>query len=173
MADAGLFAGRRVELVEGEIFRMSPQKSAHATALTLATALLVKKFPPGYAVRVQLPLAIDTKTELEPGIAVVRGQPRDHLKGHPSTAALVIEVADTSLQYDRTTKSRLYAKAGIPDYWIIDLVHRHIEVRRQPARVPKKLEGEEYGLISIHRMRETVHPLAAPEMKIAVKDLLP
>ena len=111
-------------------------------------------------------LGIDETTELEPDIAVARGQARDYKAAHPSTAALVIEVAETSLEYDRTTKARLCAMAGVPDYWIVDLIHRRLEIRRQPS-------GDEYGVISIHRAGEVVQPVAFARVRVAAKSLLP
>ena len=173
MAGIGLFERQRVELVEGEILRKSPHRPRHATAIVLASALLQRRLPRSFAVRVQSPLAIDSESEPEPDVAVIRGHHRDFLKRHPSTADLVIEIADSSLSYDRTTKARLYARCGVPDYWIVDLVHGCLEVRREPAPVRKGGTRAEYGLISIHRPGAFVRPLLAPKVRLAVKDLLP
>jgi Uma2 family endonuclease len=102
MIDAGIFApGERVELLDGEIIDISPQKSGHTTAVRLTEEALRAVFGAGFEVRTQMPLALDSYSEPEPDVAVVPGSPRDYRDAHPSSALLVVEVTDSTLAYDR------------------------------------------------------------------------
>src|SRR5215468_2290997 len=132
MGEIGLFEDKRVELIEGEVIEMSPIYSPHATSVTLAGDVLRAIFGKGWVVREEKPLSLGDDSDPEPDIALVEGKARDFKDAHPTTAALVIEVADSSLSYDRSRKASLYAKAGIPDYWILNLQDRQIEVHRRP-----------------------------------------
>ncbi len=174
MAELGFFEGQRVELIEGEVIRMSPVGPQHGTAIVVITDVLNRLFrPPQYTVRVQLPLAIGRKSEPEPDLAVVHGGLRDFKAQHPSTASLVIEVAESSLSYDRGTKASLYAKAGVAEYWIVDLIHRRLEVRREPVVMPEKRHGHGYAVRSRHGEDDTVECLLLAGVQVAVRDLLP
>jgi Uma2 family endonuclease len=117
MADMGLFDGRHVELIAGDVIEMSPMGPAHRTAVVLTGDRLRQAFGPEYFINVQSPLDAGEPSEPEPDIAVIKGQVRDYKQAHPTTAALIVEVADTSLLYDRTVKASLYAKVGIGEYW--------------------------------------------------------
>ena len=164
---AGVFGpGDRVELLEGEIIEMSPEKSRHAAAVDLALEALRRAFGPAYTIRVQHPLAVSDTSEPEPDLAVVPGTARDYVDHHPTGAALVVEVSDTSLEYDRTRKARTYAQAGIADYWVVNLVDAVLEVRRDPG-----LDG--YASLSRLKSDAAVSPLSAPSARVAVADLLP
>jgi Uma2 family endonuclease len=164
MAASGLFEpGRRVELIDGFIFDMTPQSSFHATAVHLAAAVLRASLP-GVYLRIQSPLALGADSLPEPDVAAVPGSPRDYLESHPATALLVVEVADSSLPHDRQRKLPLYAGAGIPETWI--LTRNGLEVYRQP-------EGAEYRSVRVLRRGDTVATLANPDGVIAVADLLP
>ncbi len=173
MAQAGLFQGQRVELVDGEVLRTSPQGSPHATAVSLITHLITGLLDKNYSARVQVPLALGDDTEPEPDFAVVRGSPRQYAHSHPSTASLIIEVSDTTLHYDRTIKSGIYARAGVAEYWILDLGHRRLEICREPMVLPGKRGGHGYKVRSKHGEDEKVSPVFAPEIEISVADLLP
>nr|WP_272503655.1 Uma2 family endonuclease [Salinibacter ruber] len=165
LAEAG-FLGEDdpVELIEGEIIRMSPQNTPHAVAVRLVRRVLQRIFPGDkYLVDEQLPLALGPHSEPEPDVSVVEGQPRDFLDDHPSSAVLVVEVADASLQFDRTRKRTLYARHDLPEYWIVDLVDRQLEVHRRPA-------GTSYAEITVHTAGETV---SLRDRSIAAADLLP
>lgn len=167
MAEAGILRPEdRVELIDGEILTMAPQKSPHATAMQLAQEALREAFGAGFVVRPQLPLVLDELNEPEPDLAVVRGEPRDYRDAHPTTALLVVEVAESSLGFDRGVKSRLYAHAGIPEYWIVDLAGGALEVLRSPA-------GGEYRERRVLHHGASIAPLARPDTPIAVADLLP
>jgi Uma2 family endonuclease len=164
---AGMFPpGERVELIDGEILQMTPQGSPHATAIQLMENALRTAFGPGFSVRQQLPLALDPRSEPEPDVAVVAGNPRDYRDRHPGGALLAAEISDTTLEYDRQRKGAVYARAGIQDYWIVNLDDRSVEVYRDPGQAAYR---------SSHRYGEGDHisPLAALKAKIAVADILP
>jgi Uma2 family endonuclease len=173
MTEAGLFVGTRVELLEGEIFDMSAVYAPHATSVTLTSDLLREAFGKGWVIRVQQPLSLSERSEPEPDVAVVAGKPRDFKQAHPGSAALVIEVADSSLKYDRESKASLYAKAGLADYWIVNVLDRQVEVHRRPGADNNAEFGYSYADKMTFRESETIAPLAKPKVKITVADLLP
>jgi Uma2 family endonuclease len=173
MGEIGFFEDKRVELIEGEVIEMSPIYSPHATSVTLAGEVLREIFGKGWVIREEKPLSLGANSDPEPDIALVAGKIRDFEKAHPSTAALVIEVADSSLSYDRTRKASLYAKAGIPDYWFLNLQGRQIEVHRRPIADGAAEFGFSYGDKMIFKEGDSVRPLAKPKASIAVADLLP
>lgn len=167
MVETGIFAPEdRLELLEGEIIAMAPQKSRHATAIRLLEEALRRCFDSGYDIRSQLPLALDERSEPEPDITVVPGSPRDYRDAHPDTAVLIVEVADASLVYDRTRKLSAYARAGIPEYWILDLDGEVLEVCRQPL-------GDAYGERRILQRHQRITPLAGNGVEIGVAEVLP
>lgn len=168
-AEAGVFPpGERLELIDGEIYRMSPQKSLHTTGCELAEESLRGIFGTGYVVRGQKPLALGAASEPEPDVAVVRGRIRDFATQHPSTALLVVEVADSTAAFDTGRKAEMYARAGIPDYWVVVLPERALLVHRDPDPA-----SGQYRSITRHEETGTAAPLAAPGAIIRVADLLP
>jgi len=171
MAELGFFHGKRVELIEGEIIEISPMKTAHATALSLAIQILTEIFSKGFVTRAQLPMSFSKTNEPEPDVAIIKGSVRDFSTSHPKIAELIVEVSDTTLRYDRTVKAGLYAQNKIQDYWILNLKNRSLEVYRQPKK-DKKL-GFIYTEIQILTEDDAVSPLAAPAAKIKIADLLP
>ena len=174
MIDAGVLTPEdHVELIDGEIVTVTPRQSRHATAVRLAETALRQAFGEHVDVRTQLPLALDAASEPEPDVAVVSGSPRDYRDAHPSTALLVVEVADTSLLFDRTTKASLYARAGIADYWLLNLVDQIVEVHRTPQRSADAPPTSRYASVERYGPRDRVAPLARPDRFIAVEDLLP
>jgi Uma2 family endonuclease len=169
LADMGVFGPEeRLELVDGEILCMSPPKGPYATASDLTESALREVFRTGYRVRVQKPLTLGGISEPEPDIAVVRGAARDFVRSHPTTAELVVEVADTSLAFDRGPKAQLYARAGLPDYWVLNLPERVLEVYREPDAAT-----EQYRSVTRCEEADTIAALAAPDARIRVADLLP
>ena len=174
MVEAGVFPpGERAELIDGEVLQMTPQGSVHATAVRLAEDLLRIAFGPGHDVRVQMPLALDPSSEPEPDVAVVCGSPRDYRDAHPTSALLVVEVADTTLPYDRAQKGRVYARAGVAEYWIVNLSDRHVEVYRDPTSMPQAQYGWSFRSVLHFASGDHIAPLAAPQGRVAVADLLP
>ena len=172
--EIGLFGPEeRLELIEGEVIRKVPQNTPHATALLLATDLLRQAFGVGLHVRAQLPLAIGPRSEPEPDLAVVSGSPRDYEDAHPISARLVVEISDTTLRFDRTTKAGLYARAGVVEYWIVNLNERILEVHREPVSMPGRTLRHGYRVVTTLSELETVVPLEAPSISIRVSDLLP
>ncbi len=147
---------------------MSPQNGPHIAATLLIQAALASVFQSGWVILVQMPLVLDTGSKPEPDLAVVRGEPRDFVPGPPTTAELVVEVADTTLAFDLGRKAELYARAGIPEYWVLNLLDRVLVVHRRP-------DCSTGGFDEITRLAETalVSPLAAPTAAIPVRDLLP
>ena len=134
LIDAGMFRpGERLELLDGKLVVREPQGSLHATAVGLIEDALRACFGSGWVVRVQMPIALDDESEPEPDVAVVAGARRDYELSHPARPALVVEVSESSLGQDRGDKAGLYARAGVPEYWIVNLVSRCLEVRRDPA----------------------------------------
>jgi Uma2 family endonuclease len=172
MADAGLFREQRVELIEGEIFQMPAMKTPHAAALELGRVALERAFGRGHWIRVQLPLHLGPRSEPEPDIAVVAGGVRD-FSDHPSNALVVVEVSDATLSYDRRRKGSLYAKAGISDYWIVNLNRGQLEVYRQPIPDPSRRYGFGYSSVNLFGSTDSASLLAAPQARIQVADLLP
>jgi Uma2 family endonuclease len=174
-AKLGLFAPEeRLELIEGEVIRkVAPQLTPHATSTSLVEQALRTLCPRGHYIRIQLPLKLGTKSGPEPDIAVVVGGAREYAKQHPTTAALIVEVADSSLRLDRGTKAALYARANVPEYWILDLKNRVLEVCREPKRMEDQPLGHHYGSIMRYTEHDAVSPLLAPASPISVADLLP
>jgi len=173
IGEIGFFEDKRVELIEGEVIEIGPIYGPHATSVTLAGDVLRAIFGKGWVVREEKPLSLGDDSDPEPDIALVEGKARDFKDAHPTTAALVIEVADSSLLYDRSRKARLYAKSGILDYWILNLQDRQIEVHRRPIADAASEFGFSYGDKMIFKEDDSVTPIARPDVSIAVADLLP
>jgi Uma2 family endonuclease len=122
-----------VELLDGWILEMSPVGPPHATCVSLIVDALQQKLPSGWLIRAQSPITL-AAGEPEPDVTVVQGSIRDYRDRHPSgpDIGLLVEVADSSLQFDRLQKRPQYAAAGIPEYWIVNLVDRCLEVYSEP-----------------------------------------
>lgn len=168
MVESGILGpDDRLELIEGEILTMSPQNSPHVTGVQLVSEGLREAFRGReVVVRVQAPLALGEDSEPEPDVAVVAGNPRDFRAAHPRTALLVVEVSDTSLAFDRGRKKILYGRAGVAEYWLLNLIEGTLEVYREPA-------GDGYRTVTILRPGDEVRPLSASGPALAVDDLVP
>ncbi len=173
MGDAGLFENERVELIDGEIIVMSPQKGPHGGLIRKLNALFVRLIPTTHSVGVQPPLDLGLRFEPEPDISISTGAPGDFLQHHPKTAELVIEIANASVNYDRKNKGSLYAKAQIPEFWLINLIDKCVEVYRKPVKDRVQVFGYKYSSCRILRSGDSISPLCLPGVKIAVKELLP
>src|SRR5437660_11509790 len=133
LIDIGVFlSGEPLELLRGELIVSELQGSAHYTAIGLVEDALRAALGPGWLVRSQGPIEFDDESEPEPDIAVMRGDRRSYSHRHPSRPALVLEVAESSLAFDREHKGSLYARARLDDYWIVNLVDRVVEIYRRP-----------------------------------------
>jgi Uma2 family endonuclease len=173
MVEAGAFGPKdRVELLDGLLVVGEPQGHRHATVVVLVRRALERAFRRGCHVREEKPLALDALSEPEPDLAVVRGRPLDYLDAHPSSALLIVEVADTSLALDRLRKAELYARARVPEYWIVNLVDGVLEVYRRPARGRPPRGGWAYRQVRLLRRGMLVTPLGAPGARIRVARLL-
>ena len=165
LGELGIFEGRRAMLIHGSILEEGPMNPPHAIASTKTEDLIRDLFGRGYHVRVQKPMVFGLSIDPEPDVAVVRGRPADYTS-HPTTAALIVEVSDTSLKYDTTEKAMLYATAGIPEYWVLDLNARQLHVYRAPV------DGA-YTTTFAVPTEGTVVPLAVPDGSVKVVELLP
>lgn len=173
LVDLGLFHGDPVELIGGQLVVAEPQGSYHATAVGIADDTLRAALPPGWIVRAQMPLALDDESAPEPDLAVVRGARTDYRDAHPTLPALALEVSDTSLDFDRRFKGSLYARAGITDYWIVNVTEGVVEVYRDPDADPMAPYGWRYRSVTTLAPPSTVVPLALPFTRIAVTALIP
>jgi Uma2 family endonuclease len=168
MAEAGLFQDERVELLDGEIITMSAQLSLHAFAVSQLMYELMAKLGAAAIVRGQAPIVLNNQSEPEPDIAVCLPVPDRYKQAHPRAdqVLLVVEVAESSLSYDRTRKARAYAASGIPEYWIVNLVDRRIEVLTDPDSQARNYQQQRDVLVG-----DTL-PLPTNGF-LAVADILP
>jgi Uma2 family endonuclease len=158
----------RVELLEGVVVAMPPSGPEHATAVSLVYAVMSRALGERAALRCQVTFVGGRYSAPEPDLLVAPGQLRDYARRHPSEALLAVEVADSSLPSDRLSKSRIYAAAGVPEYWIVNLRERRLEVMRGPS-----LESALYVTTFLVGATERVVPVAFPDVTIAVAELLP
>ncbi|MBN9120041.1 MAG: Uma2 family endonuclease [Planctomycetes bacterium] len=172
LGDLGMFEGRRAWLVDGVIVEEGPMNPPHRIALELCEETLRAVFGTGWRVYNQMPLVLGHATDPEPDLAVIAGSPRG-ATAHPTTAALVVEVSDTSLRYDTTVKVGVYAAGGIAEYWVVDVNGRQLLVFRNPQPAPTQSQGHTYATQLTLGPTDMVSPLAAPNSAIRVSDLLP
>lgn len=162
LVDLGAFEDERIELLRGVLVTMSPQKSPHAHAVTWLNQVLLRALGDRATLRPQLPIAISDDSEPEPDIAVVpMGTYRE---AHPTWAHLIVEVAGSSLRKDRGVKRDVYAEAGVPEYWIVNLDEQVVEVHRQPrdgAYTERLLAGRDARLALVE----------FPDVEVAVAEL--
>ncbi|HEY1696887.1 MAG TPA: Uma2 family endonuclease [Polyangiaceae bacterium] len=163
LIERGVLDDARVELLYGRIVSMSPQKGPHTYGVTRLARLLILGVGDAAVVRVQMPLAVSDSSEPEPDVAIVA--PGDYLDEHPSTARLVIEVADSSVQRDRD-KAKLYAAAGVTEYWIVNVSESVFEVHAGPS-------ADGYTRVARHGRGTTLRVPGLADVAIAVDDVLP
>lgn len=167
MAETGILAdGERTELFEGIILTMSPNNPPHANSVSRLTMLLTRCFQ-DQVVRVQLPLDLGGDSLPEPDFAVV---PESSLQStaHPDSAILVVEVADSSLTYDRGEKASLYARSGIAEYWIVNVPDRVLEVHKEPGPDSDSPLGWSYRRRAVLDSSQVISPDASPNAKLSV-----
>ena len=173
LVQLGVFrTGEHLELLAGHLIVSEPQGSPHATAVGLVDDALRVCFGSGWVVRCQMPIALDDESEPVPDIAVVPGTRNDYAAAHPARPVLLVEVAESSLDDDRGTKATLYARAGIADYWILNLVDRVLEICRAPTAVAPFADWR-YRDVTILRPGDSIAPLARPDVRVEVAALLP
>jgi Uma2 family endonuclease len=168
MARVGIFGPEeRVELILGELVRMAPIGSRHAASVANLQDWFVPRLPRSAALRVQSPIRIPQHSEPEPHIVIVRRRTDGYVERHPEPEdiLLVIEVADTTLRYDRDVKMSLYAAAEIMEAWLVDLPRRRILVYRQPV-------DDVYREVTVVR-DGTLTPLASPDLSIRLDEIIP
>ncbi|MBD2529223.1 Uma2 family endonuclease [Nostoc flagelliforme FACHB-838] len=176
MAETGIFhPEERLELIAGQIIRMSAKGTAHESAITRTERLLRQRLGDKVLLRIQSPVQLDDYSEPEPDISVVKLNPLDYEDHHPNASEvfLLIEIADSSLKYDRevkamaspTPRANAYSKSGIIEYWILDVNGRKLYMYRLPS-------PDGYHSESILAEDVTISPLAFPDCAIAIRELL-
>ena len=169
----GVFEGELIELIGGQLVVAEPQYPYHASSISAVDYAVRAIVPAGWIVRTQSPVSLDDESEPEPDLVVVPGRPGDYRHAHPALPVLAIEVAESTLAFDRLQKGSLYARAGIQDYWIVNLVDRVLEVYRDPGPEPSAAYGWRYRSLTSMSAPAVVSPLAFASARIAVADLLP
>jgi Uma2 family endonuclease len=160
----GVFEGRRAMLIDGVILEEGRMNPPHAITLELVEQALRTALGTGWRIRSQSPLVLGQDLDPEPDFAVMAGTPRGS-SGHPTTADLVVEVADSSFDFDTNEKRLLYARAGIREYWVVDINGRRLLVYRDP-------QAGDYATQQALGPADAVSPLAAPAAAVRVADLL-
>lgn len=173
LCGTGVFSGRRAMLIDGVIFTRAMPDPPHNTSLFLAQDLLRAIFTTGCHVRSQVAFDVGTANDPGPDLAVVPGGIRDYATKQATSAVLIVEVSDTTLFMDTTTKAELYATAGVQDYWVIDVEHRVLLVFRDPVSLPQGLGATAYRTHLTLGPTDRITPLAAPNSSILVADMLP
>jgi hypothetical protein len=168
MAEAGiLHEDDRVELIEGELLAMAPIGSEHNGATDWLARALIRAIGDRGIVRVQGSIRLDDQTEPQPDFAVLRPRPDFYRKSPPTPPdiLLLIEIADSSLRFDRAIKRPLYARHAVPEYWIVDLPGQAVEVHRTPTQ---------HGYASAARLgpERALTIEALPDVTISVAELL-
>ena len=156
----------RIEVLDGELWEMTPQEARHATVCAQVGDVLRTAFGDGFSIRGQSPIALDDVSEPEPDVAVIRGSQFDYLGDHPAVPLLIVEVSASSLSFDRGRKLAAYARNGIAEYWIVNLTAATLEVHRAPT-------GGAFASVAMLHKGETVTPLHASDAPIPVADILP
>ena len=157
-----------VELLEGVVVAVAPSNVAHGGTLGLVSEALFRAVGDRAVVRVRLSLVAGSHSLLEPDVTIVPGTPRDYERVRPTTALLVVEVSDTSLKQDRLTKGAIYAAAGIPEYWIVNLRDDVVEIRRDPS-----VDERRYRNVAVARRGESIEVARLPLVSVTVDALLP
>ena len=169
MGAAGIFPpDARIELVNGEIVDMSPIGPRHSFITKTILGFWLRRLPDGWHMGIQDPVALDGHCEPQPDITIIRGVPADYAGGHPGPGdiGLVVEVAETSLEFDTGEKRQMYASKGIPEYWVVDIPNRRLEVSTGPG--PRGYEST-----VVLSPGDTASSTLVDGARIAVSDLFP
>src|SRR5262245_27556344 len=171
LSELGFFGDKRVERIRGEIVEMSPKNWPHVVASRKTAEVLEQAFAGIGWVSRQDPISL-ADSDPEPDVAIHTGRMEDYAD-HPTTALLVVEVADTTLFDDTTEMAEMYAGGGIADYWVVDLNGRQLIVFRDPQPLTTVQGASTYRQRQTFGPTDRVSPLAAPNASILVGDLLP
>ena len=173
MAEQGIFDNVRVELIEGVITEKPSLTPLEATAISLASDVLREVFGRDFTCSTRLPLRFGEFSEPEPEVYISKGKPRDFLNSHPKIAEIIFEVSERNLEYLCNHKFSLYAKFAIQDYWVLNLKNRTLEVYRRPIEDENTFYGFGYEDKLTFDETKEISPLAMPDAKIKIADLLP
>jgi len=168
MVAAGVLAAdERVELIEGQLFRMAAKGTAHSAAVTRIDRILSSRLAGQVLLRLQDPVQLSDFSEPEPDVAVVQIDPLDYEEHHPTPSEIfwLIEVADTTLKRDRELKAPAYGRALVPEYWILDVQERRLYVFRAPG-------VQEYDIQQVLTEEDAIAPLAFPNCEIKISEFL-
>jgi len=171
LTDLGGFGDAKYELIEGDLIEKMPQNEPHFNGVLLMQYKLLSLFGEGFLVLAQLPMRLGN-SKPEPDLSVIEGVPQGRI-AIPTTALLVVEISDTTLLTDQTTKAHIYARAGIEEYWVVNLNARQIEVRRDPRADPTQPLGYTYGSLQTLGEADNIAALSRPDAAFAVADVLP
>ena len=169
MVEAGVFApDARLELIEGELIAMPPIDPPHASTVDRIVYQFFKRLAGRAWVRCQHPVTLPSDSEPEPDIVLARLESREYSDHHPAPEEilLAVEVAESTLKLHRKVKIPLYARSGIREVWLVDLVDNELMAYREP-------NGAWYRSVQTHRRGDSISPLAFPDVTFAVADLLP
>ena len=173
LVELGVFQpAERLELLDGVLVVREPQGTRHAAGIRRVVATLHAVLSDVWQIDSQLPIALDDDSEPEPDVAVVAHEAGDYRDAHPSEPQLIVEITESSYRIDREYKASLYARAGVRDYWIVDVLHGVVEALREPEESPDAPYGWRYRSVVTLRPPATVTPLVAPASTIAVASLL-
>lgn len=171
LLDLGAFQGQRFELIDGDLIDKMGQNPPHACAVAILMDWLIRVFGFG-RLRCQLPIEVSQLDRdlnyPEPDLVVLAGASRDYALRHPNgnEVVLLVEVSDSTARFDQTVKADLYARAGVPEYWVLDVNRRLLSVYRRP------IDGH-YSRVTKTSAAESVSPEAIADMSVLVSDLLP
>lgn len=173
LCSAGWFHDRKVMLIDGRIIVMPMPKPPHDAGLNRTYEYLRTAFGSGYFVRNQQALGVSKRNDPGPDLAVVLGSHLDYETEHPTTALFVAEISDSTLRTDTQIKPHLYALAGVPEYWVLDLVNRRLIVHTNPIADREAPRGVRYARVISYDEAATVAPQALPDAATTVTALLP
>ncbi len=173
LCDSGWFSDKRVNLINGRIIVTPLSSSEHNYTVDTLVEYLRTIVPAAYYVRSEKALGVSLHNDPGPDAAIVKGTRHDYLKDHPTTAIFVSEVSKTTLHADLNVKPFLYALAGVPEYWVIDLVHRRLIVHRDPILDEESPMKHRYALVRTLEAADSLAPHFAPNSVIEVAVLLP
>lgn len=163
LVDLGVFEGQHVELIDGQVVEMSPQGPAHGWVITNLAQVLRSIIPPSMIVREEKALVVGMRSQLVPDITVVN-RPKRYTDDHPHEAFLIVEVANTSVRYDLTSKAAAYAAMGVPEYWVVDVNAETVTDHKHAS-----LDG--FRTKMVYRRGDAIPPVAFPDHRVLVDEV--